>query len=77
IKELAEKVIDLTNTKSKIIYKPLPQDDPLQRKPDITLARETLDWEPSVKLNEGLIDTIAYFDNLMKKTNNELFNYRR
>lgn len=77
IKELAEKVIDLTNTKSKIIYKPLPQDDPLQRKPDITLARKTLDWEPSVKLNEGLIDTIAYFDNLMKKTNNELFDYRR
>lgn len=77
IKELAVKVIDLTNTKSKIIYKPLPQDDPMQRKPDITLAKETLGWEPTIKLEEGLKETIAYFDNLMKKTNNELFDYRR
>lgn len=77
IKELAEKVIEMTNTKSKIIYKPLPQDDPLQRKPDITLAKETLGWKPTVKLEDGLKDTIAYFDNLIKKTNNELFDYRR
>ncbi len=77
IKELAEMVIEMTNTKSKIVYKPLPQDDPMQRKPDITLARETLGWEPTIKLEEGLKDTIAYFDNLMKKTNNELFDYRR
>ena len=66
IKQLAETVIKLTNTKSKIIYKPLPQDDPMQRQPDISLAKKELDWEPIVELEEGLIKTIEYFDNLIK-----------
>jgi dTDP-glucose 4,6-dehydratase len=57
----AEEIIHATKSKSKIIYKPLPQDDPKQRKPDITKARKILKWEPKVKLAEGLKDTIAYF----------------
>ncbi|PIR13061.1 NAD-dependent dehydratase [Candidatus Falkowbacteria bacterium CG11_big_fil_rev_8_21_14_0_20_39_10] len=61
ILELAEKVISLTKTKSKIVYKPLPADDPTQRKPDISLARENLKWEPKVNLEEGLLRTIEYF----------------
>lgn len=66
ILELAKKIIDLTGSKSKIIYMPLPSDDPMQRKPDITLAKEKLDWEPKIQLEEGLKKTIAYFDNLIK-----------
>lgn len=66
ILELAQKVIELTNSKSKIIYMPLPQDDPMQRKPVIDLAREKLDWEPKVQLEEGLKKTIGYFDLLLK-----------
>ena len=65
IKELAEKVIDLTGSKSKLIYEPLPTDDPTQRKPDITLAKETLGWEPKIELEEGLKSTIDYFEKLM------------
>ena len=62
IKELAEKVLSLLpDSKSKIVYKPLPQDDPRQRQPDISLAKEKLGWEPKTKLNEGLIKTIEYF----------------
>ncbi|MDR0306955.1 MAG: SDR family oxidoreductase [Chitinispirillales bacterium] len=65
IKQLAEQVIYFTGSKSKIIYKPLPSDDPRQRRPDISLAKEKLGWEPVVPLNEGLIKTIEYFrDNL-------------
>ena len=61
--ELAEKVIDLTGSKSRIVFKPLPSDDPKQRKPDITLAKKLLNgWEPKVKLEEGLKKTIAYFE---------------
>jgi UDP-glucuronate decarboxylase len=64
IKELALKVIELTNSKSKLIYLPLPQDDPTQRQPDIQLAKNLLDnWEPKVQLKEGLIRTIDYFKN--------------
>ncbi|MCH6258885.1 SDR family oxidoreductase [Puniceicoccaceae bacterium K14] len=59
--ELAEKVIKLTKTKSKIIHLEMPQDDPKQRKPDISLAKKHLDWEPTVQLEEGLERTIAYF----------------
>ncbi|MBS4062551.1 MAG: SDR family oxidoreductase [Bacteroidetes bacterium] len=59
--ELAEKVIKMTGTKSKIVFQPLPQDDPLQRKPDISLAKKMLDWEPKVNLDEGLEKTIAFF----------------
>ncbi len=61
ILELAQEVIALTNSKSKIIYQTLPSDDPLQRKPDISLAQKELGWEPKVQLREGLERTIAYF----------------
>ena len=61
IKELAELVIEMTGTSSKLVQKPLPQDDPRKRKPDITRARDTLGWEPQVKLRDGLEKTIAYF----------------
>ena len=64
MKELSEKVIQLTNSKSKIIYKPLPEDDPRQRQPDISKAKQLLGWEPKVQLEEGLKKTIAYFDSL-------------
>lgn len=62
--EIAEKIMDLTNAKGKIVFKPLPQDDPTQRKPDIALAREKLNWEPKVDTREGLERTIAYFKKL-------------
>ena len=65
IKELAEKVIEMTGSKSKISYKPLPDDDPKQRKPDITLAKKELGWEPKIKLEEGLVRTIQYFESLL------------
>jgi UDP-glucuronate decarboxylase len=64
ILELADKIITLTGAKSTIVYKPLPQDDPLQRKPDITLAREKLGWNPVTDLENGLQRTIDYFKNL-------------
>jgi UDP-glucuronate decarboxylase len=64
--ELAERVRDLTGSRSKFIHKALPADDPKQRKPDITLARTTLGWEPRVPLQEGLKPTIAYFDQLLR-----------
>lgn len=66
ILELAEKVIKKTNSKSKIVYKPLPSDDPLMRKPDISLAKKELDWEPKVSLDEGLEKTISYFKKLIE-----------
>ena len=65
IRELAETIISLSGTKSKLVTKPLPKDDPMQRCPDITLARERLDWTPSVPLEEGLKRTIDYFDRLL------------
>ena len=61
ILELAEKVIRLTGSRSKIVFKPLPTDDPTQRRPDITLARQKLGWQPVVELEEGLQRTIEYF----------------
>jgi len=66
IKELAEKVIDMTSSKSRISFKPLPHDDPKQRQPDITLAKKELHWEPKIKLEEGLVKTIRYFESLIK-----------
>jgi UDP-glucuronate decarboxylase len=63
IRELAETVIDLTGSGSKILYTPLPSDDPMQRKPDISLAREKLGWEPGTDLRTGLARTIEYFEN--------------
>ncbi len=65
--ELAENVIELTGSKSKLVFEELPADDPRQRKPDITLAKEKLGWEPTVPLREGLQKTITYFDNLLKE----------
>ena len=65
ILELAEITIRLTNSRSKIVFKPLPQDDPLQRQPDISLAKKRLDWEPKVKLEDGLKQTIAYFKSVL------------
>lgn len=64
--ELAEIVLRLTGSKSTIEFKPLPQDDPKQRQPDITLAKKTLNWQPSVSLEDGLKETIAYFKKLLK-----------
>jgi UDP-glucuronate decarboxylase len=63
--ELAHKVIELTGSKSQILQMPLPQDDPKQRKPDITLAKERLNWEPKINLEQGLIKTIDYFRNIV------------
>lgn len=67
ILELAEKVIAHTGSQSKIIHEPLPSDDPKQRQPDITIAREKLSWEPKVSLDEGLKPTIEYFDKLLSE----------
>lgn len=68
--ELASEIIDITGAKSKIIHMPLPKDDPMQRQPDITLAKEKLNgWEPKIPLREGLTKTIAYFDQLIKEEN--------
>lgn len=64
ILELAEMVIRLTGSRSKLVYQPLPSDDPLQRKPDITLARTLLGWEPQIMLEDGLLRTINYFRNI-------------
>ena len=61
IRQLAEQVIEQTGSKSELKFQPLPQDDPMQRKPDISLARERLGWEPKIELKEGLEKTIAYF----------------
>jgi UDP-glucuronate decarboxylase len=63
--QLAEKIIQLTNSRSKLIFLPIPQDDPIQRKPDISLAKNQLNWEPKVPLEEGLSKTIAYFKELL------------
>ncbi len=67
ILDFAEEIIKLTGTKQKIVYKPLPQDDPLQRQPDITKAKEILNWEPRVSREEGMKNTYAYFKSLSKE----------
>jgi UDP-glucuronate decarboxylase len=61
---LARKVIELTRSKSELVHKPLPEDDPMQRKPDISLARRKLEWQPSIALDDGLRRTIEYFSGL-------------
>lgn len=71
IRELAEAVVELTGAKSKLTFKNLPQDDPKQRQPDISLAKKHLDWEPQVQLREGLTKTIAYFDELLSKSDGD------
>lgn len=67
ILDFAKLIITLTNSSSKIIYKPLPKDDPTQRKPDITLAKKELNWEPKIDIEEGLTKTINYFDKKLKE----------
>lgn len=67
IRQLAERVLELVGSSSKLIFQPLPQDDPQQRQPDITQARAVLGWEPKVMLDEGLQKTIAYFDALLSE----------
>ncbi len=64
--QLAELVIELTGSKSKLVFYPLPADDPKQRQPDITLAKQLLNWEPSIALEEGLKKTIAYFESVLR-----------
>ncbi len=66
--ELADKILQITGSKSKIVFKPLPQDDPLKRQPDITLAKKQLGWEPKINLEEGLERTVEYFKDLGGKT---------
>ncbi|MEI6564606.1 MAG: UDP-glucuronic acid decarboxylase family protein [bacterium] len=66
--ELAEKVIKLSGSKSKLIFNPLPADDPKQRQPDISIAKKTLNWQPTIPLDEGLAKTIAYFTKLLKES---------
>jgi UDP-glucuronate decarboxylase len=65
--ELAQQVIRLTKSRSRIQYKPLPQDDPKQRQPDIALAKKRLKWKPTVALEDGLKETIRYFRGVLKK----------
>jgi UDP-glucuronate decarboxylase len=67
--ELAELVLNLTGSKSKLVFKELPQDDPKQRKPDISIAKTSLDWQPKVSLADGLRETISYFKLLIEGTN--------
>lgn len=66
IRELAEKILTLTGSRSELVFKPMPQDDPAQRKPDISKAKASLDWEPKVDLIDGLKETIAYFKRVLK-----------
>ena len=69
IKQLAEMTVRMTGSKSKLEFRPLPEDDPKQRRPDITVASRVLDWKPTVKLEDGLRKTIEYFDNFLRRTN--------
>ena len=69
VRQLAEKVLELTGSKSKLIFKELPQDDPVKRKPDISLARKVLKWKPEITVDEGLTWTIAYFSDLIRNKN--------
>ena len=63
--ELAGIILDLTGSRSQIVHRPLPKDDPPQRRPDITRAQQLLDWQPTVALRDGLVKTIAYFETLL------------
>lgn len=68
IRELAELIIEITGSKSKFVFQPLPQDDPIQRQPDITLAKKHLDWTPKIELREGLEKTVLYFEKTLSET---------
>ena len=72
ILELAESIKALTGSRSRIVFRPLPSDDPLKRKPHIVLAREKLNWEPTIRLNEGLVKTIDYFETVLQTAKNPL-----
>lgn len=73
ILELAEKVLELTGSSSRLVFKPLPSDDPIQRQPDISLAKKMLNnWEPKIQLKEGLTKTIHYFDEVLSKTTGKI-----
>lgn len=72
ILQLAERVLELVGGTSKIVRMPLPKDDPMQRKPDITVASEMLGWQPSIDLSTGLVKTIEYFDDLLKTHSDHL-----
>ena len=76
IRQLAEKVIDMTGSRSELVFYPLPSDDPRQRCPDINLARHMLDWEPKIRFEDGLVNTISYFDNYLKETTQRNSDYR-
>ena len=65
IRQLAELVVELSGSRSRLVYEPLPVDDPRQRRPDIELAERLLNWRPTVPLREGLLKTIAYFERLL------------
>jgi len=67
IRQLAEQVLELTGSSSELVFESLPSDDPRQRQPDITLAKETLNWQPTTRLKEGLVHTVAYFDRLISR----------
>jgi UDP-glucuronate decarboxylase len=67
IKQLAELILELTDSRSELVYRPLPSDDPLQRCPDITRAGEALDWQPRIALRDGLVKTIQYFEEIIRK----------
>lgn len=71
IRELAEKILSLTGSGSKIVFQPLPQDDPRQRQPDISRAGVILNWKPTIALEDGLKRTVSYFDSLLRKANHE------
>jgi len=72
VQQLAELVLEVTGSKSKIVYEPLPQDDPLLRCPNIDKARQYLNWEPKVQLREGILKSIGYFRNALSGFNSEL-----
>jgi UDP-glucuronate decarboxylase len=65
--ELAEKILEITGSKSELAHKPLPEDDPKQRQPDLSQTKEKLNWQPKIPLQDGLVQTIAYFDGLLKE----------
>lgn len=77
IAQLAQTIIDMTGSRSKLVYRPLPSDDPAQRKPDISLARKTLGWEPGIKLEEGLKKTIAYFEEELRRSGRQAWQDNR
>lgn len=72
VRELAERIVAMTGTRSKIVYHPLPVDDPRQRRPDVSVAKKELGWEPTVALEDGLMSTIAYFERQLTKTSAKL-----